>query len=433
MLPNSDDRLMDRRGFVLVVALLLLLLFSILGISAIGISTSEISISGNQKASEEAFYAAVAGMNDAIRRLKTKAISDAGHENDTAWSWPDQTTGFNNTFTVTHLVIGSPSAVAKTSKGNPYYLVQSTGISGTAQNKLEALVSFDLALSNGVCGCDKVTISGGGMVDSFNSKSGTYASQATHTDAENNPYAGGTASVYTTNTSGNVSISGGSIHGDVKAAGTYSGGAHIYGALTQGVTASACDPVGVTALVKSADPSAGVTPGSYNGNPLTIDASSGVLNYKDFTVSGGKTATITGSGPVKLYIEGNMTLSGGSRLLVSSGINLTIYIGGDLSKGDLSISGGGIVNLNGDPTTLTIYSSANNGKVDISGDSAFYGLVYAPLANVTMSGGSDFFGAVRGKTVTQSSGSGRFHYDEAVGGGSSNGYQVVYWRRVLGS
>jgi hypothetical protein len=125
---------------------------------------------------------------------------------------------------------------------------------------------------------------------------------------------------------------------------------------------------------------------TYGLITMASSKSGSMLNFNDFTISGGKNVTITGSGPVKLYIEGKFTLSGGSRLVVSAGINLTIYVKG----GDFDASGNSVVNLNGDPTMLTVYSSANGKKVDISGDSAFYGLIYAPLSNVTITGGSDF-------------------------------------------
>ena len=143
MLVNCKYRLRDQSGMVLVVGLLLLLISTILGIAAIGTSSFEICLSGNQRASEEAFYAAEAGIWDATDRLKTKTISDVGNENNTAWNSGGSTAGYNNTFTVTHLVVGNPPAVGKTSKGITYYLIRSTGIAGTAQRKLEALVTIE--------------------------------------------------------------------------------------------------------------------------------------------------------------------------------------------------------------------------------------------------------------------------------------------------
>jgi hypothetical protein len=76
----------DKRGFVLILAMLLLLLVTLLGISAINTVTYENQIAGNKRASEQAFYVAEAGINEFTGRFRadaTNQISDSDPSNPT--------------------------------------------------------------------------------------------------------------------------------------------------------------------------------------------------------------------------------------------------------------------------------------------------------------------------------------------------------------
>ena len=61
--------LRDEKGIVLVVALLLIGVLVLLGTTAVMTSTTDMKISANYKASNQAFYAAEAGINEALYRL----------------------------------------------------------------------------------------------------------------------------------------------------------------------------------------------------------------------------------------------------------------------------------------------------------------------------------------------------------------------------
>jgi len=65
-------------GFVLVLALLMLLVVTLIGVSAIDTSTIETQISGNNRVSVEAFYVAEAGINEAAGRLSRGATGTNG-------------------------------------------------------------------------------------------------------------------------------------------------------------------------------------------------------------------------------------------------------------------------------------------------------------------------------------------------------------------
>lgn len=68
----SRQTLQNQKGAILIVALLLLLVLTILGISLINTATFDIQISGNERVRTDAFYAAEAGIQRAINQLPSR-------------------------------------------------------------------------------------------------------------------------------------------------------------------------------------------------------------------------------------------------------------------------------------------------------------------------------------------------------------------------
>ena len=67
--------LIEERGFVLIIALLILLALTLAGISAISTTSFENSISGNERVGTDAFYASEAGIQIGLNQLPdTKPI-----------------------------------------------------------------------------------------------------------------------------------------------------------------------------------------------------------------------------------------------------------------------------------------------------------------------------------------------------------------------
>jgi Tfp pilus assembly protein PilX len=121
-----------------------------------------------------------------------------------------------------------------------------------------------------------------------------------------------------------------------------------------------------------------------------------------------------------LYVTGSFQISGQAFIYIPPGGNLKLYIGGDAS-----ISGGAVLNGGGNATNFSILCLGTCTTLGYSGNSSFIGTIYAPQTDVNMSGTSDGFGAIVGKTIT-TGGSMNFHYDEALGGGASK-YIVISW------
>ena len=82
----------EKKGVALVIALLMLLVLTLIGISSISTTTFETSISGNERVRTDAFYAAEAGIQVAINRIpdntnpipKTKIKEDSYYWSGTA-------------------------------------------------------------------------------------------------------------------------------------------------------------------------------------------------------------------------------------------------------------------------------------------------------------------------------------------------------------
>jgi hypothetical protein len=99
-----------------------------------------------------------------------------------------------------------------------------------------------------------------------------------------------------------------------------------------------------------------------------------------------------------------MSVSGNAQIVVNG--PSIIYV----NAGNISVSGNGIVN-NGSPQNLGIYSTGSS--VNLSGNAAYVGTVYAPVATVTLSGNENFYGSiVCGKSID--SGNASIHFDVAL-------------------
>ncbi len=124
-------------------------------------------------------------------------------------------------------------------------------------------------------------------------------------------------------------------------------------------------------------------------------------------------------GPQDLYVSGgpdNLTLQAGTYYFTSIQIRsqatltvtgpVTIYVSGDMEMG-----GGAIINTSQDPHNLTIYSTG--ASLELHGGSGFYGTVYAPYADVRMIGTSSYYGTIAARTI-DIGGTAEIHVDETL-------------------
>src|SRR5690606_8205451 len=89
----------------------------------------------------------------------------------------------------------------------------------------------------------------------------------------------------------------------------------------------------------------------------------------------------------------------------------TIY-----TAGDVFVGGNGLANANTQPVSFQLWSTnvEDGGQViDLVGNGALKGVVYAPNADVTLTGNSHMMGAVVGRDITFT-GQAAFHYDSSL-------------------
>jgi hypothetical protein len=109
--------------------------------------------------------------------------------------------------------------------------------------------------------------------------------------------------------------------------------------------------------------------------------------------------------PGGIYYFTSINISGDTSVSVTG--PSTIYVDG----GNVVISGQGVINGSSQPANLGIYSTGSS--INLSGQSAYYGTIYAPTAAVTLTGQTDLYGAiVCGSSVD--TGQASVHFDLAL-------------------
>ncbi|HEX8522928.1 MAG TPA: pilus assembly protein TadG-related protein [Tepidisphaeraceae bacterium] len=118
-----------------------------------------------------------------------------------------------------------------------------------------------------------------------------------------------------------------------------------------------------------------------NSQSATFPA--GNYYFKNFWTTAQSTINITG--PVTIYCYGSFSMAGKA------------VVAGNL-PGNLKI------------VMVTAADGSMPGSLSISGDTALYADIYAPLSPVSVTGGGDIYGSIVGKSLSMS-GNGALHYD----------------------
>jgi len=173
-----------------------------------------------------------------------------------------------------------------------------------------------------------------------------------------------------------VTLSGGaSVTGAVRTNGAFTanGKSKVNGAVTQGpgsLTAS-YDLEAASAVAEEYSDNAAIA-SRLDGGALHLSSN------ESYTLPAGD-----------YYLTG-LSLSGQSRLSVSGRVNIFLH-------GSLSVTGGAELNASGEANDLWIVADA--GAVGLAGQSRSAFNLYAPLSNVSISGGGEFAGRVLGRAV----------------------------------
>ena len=281
------------------------------------------------------------------------------------------------------------------------------------------------SLGGGITAKGTIALSGSAVMDSYSSLNGVYSSSIATSNA---------VALTNTNLSGAISLSGGSsIHGNAVTGpgGTVSGSSGVTGTVSANANVQINDVTFPTFFTNSGTPYSIAVPPSGLFGSTNYDTIFTNGNYKLSTLcfGGGSPnlgTTMAVSGQVVIYLTqtgNNVFVVGGSGFVyIAPGGSLTIY-----TAGDVTISGGGLVNNTLRPINMTIYGLPTCANITDSGSGAYIGVIDAPEALVTDSGSGSLSGSFVAGSFNDSGGS-AIHYDTSLGG--TQGFAVQTWNEL---
>ena len=159
-------------------------------------------------------------------------------------------------------------------------------------------------------------------------------------------------------------------------------------------------------------------PGTYNFNSVSVKQSNTVLNIGDplpvgTAVSGAVTMTLVGTSVgTTVDVSSSGTLQIPSNRETAFVMNLATS--NQSNNVPVNVTGGGVfVNQTYDPQLFSINYAGTNAS-SISGGAAAAFVLNAPNADLTLTGGSDFYGSLVVKTLKDTGGT-KLHYDKNLG------------------
>lgn len=249
----------------------------------------------------------------------------------------------------------------------------------TASVSARATAIEDPSLCGGLIGLDHADLTGTAVTDSYDSTEGLY-DPATAGD-KGNVCSNGPITV-----SGNAYVNGDARPGPGETT-TIVGSATVTGNTDPRDTEFEMPPVDTSEVETNNDNDRIDGPGSpldANRNFTLVgqscDLPPGTYYFNDMTVSGQSTLNL--SGETKIYLTGNLDTAGGDL------VNSTLL-----------------------PAHMKIFMTGGTAK--FIGNADFYGVVYAPDTDVTITGTGSLYGAAVGRTLTLS-GTGDVHFDESL-------------------
>jgi hypothetical protein len=375
-----------QRGMAMLVAMAIMLMISILGVSAVQMSSTDIDISKNVQQDTRSFYLAEAGVEHAYGILR-----------DTS-TW--RTGIANYSFSGGSYVVAVTDKVAQPSLGDTLVFVSAGQRSG-AKSIVEVKFSPTRPFRWSAFADDHMDLNGDTYTDSYDSDSGSYAATK--------KLEGGDVG-----SNGAVDISGSAIiNGDA--------GSATSGALSIGGTAYVGGDTSTTAPMQVFDPVSVADVTYAKNNSSAPGGLSGTFTYnignRSLRVNPGSTLTLAGG----IYYFSSMDLGG--TINIAPGATVKIY-----TDGDISVQALAQVNVTGAPIQLQIYSRGAN--ITINGGAEVRSVVYAPGTEIRLTGGGDLYGSYVGNVATDNGGS-NFHYDRSLDDFELNKhYSKVSWREL---
>lgn len=376
----------NESGAAMFVALAIMIMISLLGMSAVQMSTTDMSITENFQQDARSFYLAEGGIEHAYGILRDTSTWRTGLS--------DQSAGGGEYDVFVRDVATDPAL------GDTVVFV-SVATRSIAKTSIEVKFAPTRPFRWAAFADDHMDLNGGTYTDSYDSDSGSYAATMLPTGGD-------------VGSNGYVDISGDAeINGD---AGTASAGD-----LSIGGSAYVGGDTTTTAPMQVFDPVSQDDVDYAEANNTAPGGLSGTFNFnagnKSLRVNPGNTLTMMGG----IYYFSSMDLSGD--IVIPAGETVRLYI-----DGDIQLQSQAKVNIAGKPNQLQIYSRGS--QIRINGGAELRSVVYAPDTEIRLTGGGDLYGAYVGNVATDNGGS-NFHYDRSLDEFElMKHYSKVAWREL---
>jgi hypothetical protein len=387
---SRADKPRNDKGVALIIVIFAMMLFSGLAWSIMSTQSNQTESNLRLYESEQALYTAETGVQWATQQV----MLNPAFRTDAAHGYP---LGYAQHRTIGgeyQVVCRNPQA-GETGQA----VIESQGFTPTqtlamGRRSIKSIIPIeDITFKFGLFASQAITMSGQARTDSYDSANGLYNQNG------NKNHRGDVGTNGDIGTSGQAYIDG---NASIGPSGIFNNQSAVYGTITQHPV-YAFPPVSVPANLSSL-PSSGSISGTATLTP-------GNYKYSSINLAGQNTLTLIG--PINLYLTGSPSIrtSGQSKIVISIASTGPVKIYAD---GNIQMSGQGITNQTNLPENLIIYGTSSSAVTyQFTGQAAFFGAVYAPAANMHISGQGGFYGSFMGNTI-DASGQAYVHYDESL-------------------
>jgi Tfp pilus assembly protein PilX len=423
--------LKNEKGMALAVVLMVIVVFSILGMGLIGVALTNSKLASVERSNKSAYYIAEAGATYQLKEISDKINS--------AYTTATDSTAFFNTI-ATELTTSaynnfdqeygkSPSATAQiqdvTQSGSAattkQYKITSVGTVGNQKATVTQTFSVNYVAKTPVNPLPNMTV--------FTTSQGSTNASI---DLENSGMIYGSAGTSAGANSITMSGHGGNrIVGDIYYVGPQSAAGSVVKILTNGITLKSTPQPVNSNSVRLPDfpiyPSYPVPSDSTYNNYSVIKSGALTVNSKttnytlqmnsnmsfsSITVNNNNTLTINTGNSDRSIVVDSLNVDPGNVVITGTG-KLTIYVNSSFTVGSGSINKT-LNGSSGDASKLNIYYAGST-ALNFANDMLIYGNLFAKQADVTITAGSSFTGTIL---------SGGQHF--TVNGGTSNYTQLFF-------
>ncbi|MCI0404876.1 MAG: hypothetical protein L0209_02175 [candidate division Zixibacteria bacterium] len=372
-------------GFAFIVVLGILLLVTGLAFVSFSTSDTDRQIASNNLGNSRAFFAAEAAIANATVKLA-----------DSSWRDGFDAVPLGHSHYTLRVEDSTFNAALKDS-----IILHSIGRDDANESAIDVLMAKTRIklFKYGAFGDSALYIGGNGFIDSYNSDSGSYASQATNgPDSSGNMYSDNGGDI---GSNGQIDLAGNTqVHGDAGTPDTVvasGGNVDVYGTNSSDAPTNTLEPITDAEMAYAKSASNAPDGLTITGGGSSYNSSTNALVVQ----GGGGSVTFNRSG---VYYFSNVYVASMSQLIIPAGVKVVIYM-----TGNLSALGTSIQNTTLKPENLQIMSTGDS--VNVAGGAGAYMSVYAPNAYINLLGSSHVWGSFVGKTFYNSGGA-KVHFDE---------------------